>query len=155
MQPSQHSKQKPSPGSESTFTSSNEPATISSRDLEILTELVLARFPSGEAEAARISEIRRVLAAASEVQRALEIHTHCVLVDHRGTQGFNDLRSASRQLLSAFDDYTRVLRKVSDQYQHLPLCGPIVDHDRVPELRFPLEKVGGPAREAIVGSAGR
>ena len=149
MQQSQPAFEESNPGHESgAIPRSSLPMVLSDQDIETLTELVLARFQSADAEATRIVEIRQVLGAASELQRALQIHTHYMLVDHRGTPGFNDLRSASQLLLNAFEDYTRALHKLSSAYRDFPIRGPIQAADAATELSFPLDKVGGHANDA-------
>jgi hypothetical protein len=90
--------------------------TILEQDIETLTELALARFPSDPAEAARIAEIRTLLAAAFDLRRAQDLHTHYIMVDHRGTRGTNDLRAAGQHLFATLETFARALRALAERY---------------------------------------
>ena len=95
------------------------PVVFLSHHLETLTSLVMTRFSSASAEEARLAEIRMLLGAAADLSRALEIQSHYVLVDHRGTYGANDLRAAGREFFRALDEYARALRELAERYPDL------------------------------------
>jgi hypothetical protein len=101
--------------------------TIRDQDIETLTELVLARFPSAQGEAARIDEVRSVLAVASDLRHAHDLHTHCIVVDHRGTRGSNDVRAAGQHLIRALEAYGRALRELAERHPDLQRTKPIHD----------------------------
>ena len=92
---------------------------ISESDLQVVAAVVVARMRSAESEELRLVRIRKLLAAASELSRALDVHTRYTLIDHRGTHGANDLPSATHSLFEALQGYAAEVRQLAEDYGQL------------------------------------
>jgi hypothetical protein len=87
-------------------------ATVRLDDLRALTELGLLRLPSADAEARRTAHMRTVVAAASELDRALASQIRCMLVNCQGSRGAGDLARETDALYAALLQYTELVHDV-------------------------------------------
>lgn len=92
---------------------------VSEADLQAVAAVVVARMRSTEAEEVRLSRVRKLLAVASELSRALDVQTRYTLIDHRGTHGANDLPSATHSLYEALQSYAAEVRELAEDYSQL------------------------------------
>lgn len=85
-------------------------------ELELVSEAVMLRLTDSDAEVARMSRMRELLWAASELTRALSLHTQHALVDCCGTHGTGDLAADTRTLHAALMRYSQLVRLVAAEY---------------------------------------
>jgi hypothetical protein len=106
--------------------------TIAHADLELLAEVAMLRFPLRGAESHRLEQMRAVLDAAADLARTLESHTHCTLVNHRGSHGTGDLAAETAALSAAFQRFGRLVAETATEYRRF------TRERAVPVDRFPL-----------------
>jgi hypothetical protein len=94
--------------------------TISLDDLTLVSEAVMLRHPHRAAEQRRIARIRELLGAATQLSRALTLHTQHALVNCQGSHGIADPVSDAAALHEVLAAYAVVLREVASE------CRPIV-----------------------------
>lgn len=92
-------------------------AGIAAADLEVVSKAVMLRFDSREAEEARVNRMRELLWAASELTRALSVHTQHALVDCCGSHGISDLAMDTRSLHRALGRYETLVSAVAAEYR--------------------------------------
>jgi hypothetical protein len=115
--------------------------TITHADLDLLAEVAMLRFPLRAAESHRLEQMRAVLDAGADLARALESHTHCALVNHRGSHGTGDLAAETAILAAAFQRFGRLVAETAGEYRRF------ARESAVPADVFPLPRVvGGGAR---------
>ena len=98
-------------------------ATVRLDDLRALTELGLLRLPSADAEARRTAHMRTVLAAATELDRALASQIRCMLVNCQGSRGTGDLVSETDAMFAALLRYTELVHDVGRDRERI-MSGP-------------------------------
>ena len=87
-------------------------ATVRLDDLRALTELGLLRLPSPAAESRRTTHMRTVVAAASDLDRALASQIRCMLVNCQGSHGAGDLPRETEELHAALMQYAELVHDV-------------------------------------------
>ena len=87
-------------------------ATVRLDDLRALTELGLLRLPSADAECRRSAHMRTVVAAASDLDRALASQIRCMLVNCQGSRGAGDLAQETDALYAALQRYADLVHDV-------------------------------------------
>lgn len=92
-------------------------AAIACDDLAVLAAVALLRLPPGPAESHRIERMRAVLDAEAELARALTAHTHCAVVNFRGSHGTADLAAATEMLCEALAWYGHLVQRVATEYR--------------------------------------
>jgi hypothetical protein len=97
---------------------------ISLGDLETVSEAVMLRLDDPEQETLRVARMRELLWAASELTRALSIHTQHALVDCSGTHGNGDLATDTRALHRALGHYAHLVSEVAAGYRDLVPSAP-------------------------------
>ena len=90
-------------------------------DLALLAEVAMMRFPLRAAESYRMERMRSVLEAAMELTRTLESHTHCALVNYRGSHGVGDLAAETEALSVALQRFGRVVGETAAEYRRASL----------------------------------
>ena len=90
---------------------------IAHDDLTLLAEVAMMRFPLRAAESYRLERMRTVLEAAVDLSRTLESHTHCALVNYRGTHGVGDLVAETEALSAALQRFGRVVSETAAEYR--------------------------------------
>jgi hypothetical protein len=115
--------------------------TISHDDLALLAEVAMLRFPSRAAEGHRLERMRGVLEAAADLSKTLEAHTHCALVNFRGSHGTGDLVAETRTLSAALHRFGQAVGETAAEYRHAL---------RVRHVADPFFSAGD-VREAAVG----
>jgi hypothetical protein len=98
-------------------------ATVRLEDLRALTELGLLRLPSADAEARRTTHMRTVLAAATELDRALSSQIRCMLVNCQGSHGTGDLVHETDVVFAALLRYAELVHDVGRDRERI-LSGP-------------------------------
>ena len=98
-------------------------ATVRLDDLRALTELGLLRLPSADAEGRRTAHMRTVLAAASELERALSSQIRCMLVNCQGSRGTGDLVRETDALYAALLHYAELVHDVGRDRERI-MSGP-------------------------------
>ena len=91
--------------------------TIAHADLALLAEVAMLRFPLRAPEGHRLERMRTVLDAAAALARTLEAHTHCALVNHRGSHGTGDLVAETAALSAAFQRFGQLVAETADEYR--------------------------------------
>jgi hypothetical protein len=91
--------------------------TIAHDDLVLLAEVAMLRFPLRGAESHRLEQMRTVLDAAADLARALESHTHCALVNHRGSHGTGDLAAETVLLSAALQRFGWLVAETAAEYR--------------------------------------
>jgi hypothetical protein len=119
---------------------------IAPDDLDVLAEVAMMRLPLRAAESQRIEAMRVLLEAAAELSRALASHTHCALVNFRGSHGAGDLRAETDALSAALDRYARLVRETAAEYRRL-----VRDPSRVPGEPMMLAGSAGGAGDFVRG----
>ena len=94
---------------------------IAHDDLSLLAEVAMMRFPLRAAESYRLERMRSVLEAAVELVRTLESHTHCALVNYRGSHGVGDLAAETEALSVALQQFGRVVSETAAEYRRAAL----------------------------------
>jgi hypothetical protein len=112
---------------------------IAHEDLAVLSVVAMLRYPVRTAEQHRLDRMRAVLEAASELSRRLESHTHCTLVNYRGSHGAGDLVAETEALSAALQRYGQLVAETALEYRRA--ARPLAD---LPEPR--LEPRGGEVR---------
>ena len=98
-------------------------ATVRLEDLRALTELGLLRLPSAGAEARRTAHMRTVLAAATELDRALASQIRCMLVNCQGSRGNGDLARETDAFHAALLRYAELVHDVGRDRERI-MSGP-------------------------------
>ncbi|HET9986235.1 MAG TPA: hypothetical protein VFQ38_21725 [Longimicrobiales bacterium] len=83
-------------------------------ELRAAVALIGARFPDPEAERSRLVLARRYLAEAAELERALEGHLRCALVDHSGSTGAHSLAEATERLFGALAGFAARVSELAE-----------------------------------------
>ena len=91
--------------------------TISRDDLAVVADATDIRFPTRAAESRRIAHLRSMLAAASDLSRALSDHTRHSLVDCQGTHGTWDLARDVDDLYRALVAYSTSIQELAAEYR--------------------------------------
>ncbi len=99
-------------------------ASIARHDLETLAQVAMLRFPLRAAESHRVERMRTLLAAATELGRALNAYTHCGLVNCQGTHGVGSLGAEGEAFYTAFVQYADLMREVAAEFRHFTEEGP-------------------------------
>src|ERR671917_21202 len=86
-------------------------------DLAAINAVAMMRLPLRAAEAERLARMRQLLDAASDLSKALSAHTHCALVNCRGTYGAGSLDVEAEALARALREYAMLVRKVAADYR--------------------------------------
>ena len=86
-------------------------------DIDVVSAAVMLRLPDSQAESRRVRRMRELLWSASELNRALAIHTQHALVDCSGSHGTGDLASDTRALHGALVRYAQLVRVVANEYR--------------------------------------
>jgi hypothetical protein len=89
--------------------------SISAGDLHAAAAMAEARLADPGQEAERVVSVRAFLTAAFAAERALHAHSRCVLVNHCGTHGSNNLSEATAELFQAFAQYADAIRHLVAQ----------------------------------------
>ena len=90
---------------------------IAHEDLAVLSVVAMLRYPVRAAEQHRLDRMRAVLDAASELSRRLESHTHCALVNYRGSHGTGDLVAETEALSAAFQRFGQLVAETAIDYR--------------------------------------
>ena len=90
---------------------------IAHEDLAVLSVVAMLRYPVRTAEQHRLERMRAVLDAASELSRRLESHTHCALVNYRGSHGTGDLVAETEALSAALQRYGQLVAETAVEYR--------------------------------------
>lgn len=98
-------------------------ATVRLDDLRALTELGLLRLPSADAEARRTAHMRTVLAAATDLDRALASQIRCMLVNCQGSRGNGDLVQETDAMFAALLRYTELVHDIGRDRERI-MSGP-------------------------------
>jgi hypothetical protein len=98
-------------------------ATVRLDDLRALTELGLLRLPSADAEARRTAHMRTVLAAATDLDRALASQIRCMLVNCQGSRGNGDLAQETDAMFAALLRYTELVHDIGRDRERI-VSGP-------------------------------
>jgi hypothetical protein len=98
-------------------------ATVRLDDLRALTELGLLRLHSADAEARRTAHMRTVLAAATELDRALASQIRCMLVNCQGSRGNGDLAQETDAMFAALLRYTELVHDIGRDRERI-VSGP-------------------------------
>jgi hypothetical protein len=98
---------------------------INEEDLLRSAHIAETRFPDAELETMRTLSARRLLETAFALEHALRAHTRCMLVNHCGTIGSNNLAEATEVLFDAFNAYTASIRELADRFRNEELHGPL------------------------------
>ena len=98
-------------------------ATVRLDDLLALTEHGLLRLPSADAEARRTEHMRTVLAAASELDRALASQIRCMLVNCQGSRGNGDLAEETDAMFAALLRFTELVHDIGRDRERI-MSGP-------------------------------
>jgi hypothetical protein len=106
-------------------------AAIAHDDLRVLAELAMMRFPLRAAESHRLESMRAVLEAASELSRTLAAHTHCALVNFRGSHGAGDLVSETEAFSAALERYAQLVKETAGEFRR-HMRPPVVSEARLP-----------------------
>lgn len=93
--------------------------TLSREDLAVVADATVIRFPTRAAECRRVARMREMLAAASDLSRALSDHTQHSLVDCQGTQGAWDLARDVDTLYGALTAYCASMQKLAAEYRQV------------------------------------
>jgi hypothetical protein len=91
--------------------------TIDLRDLEVVADAVMLRLDDPGAEAQRVARMRELLWSASELTRALSLHTQHALVDCCGTHGNGNLAMDTVALHSALTRYAELIHHIAIEYR--------------------------------------
>jgi hypothetical protein len=86
-------------------------AAISLEDLRVAAQIGLLRLPTREAEAERVTLMRALVAAESDLGRALSAHTRCFLVNCQGSHGTGNLAYETEQLHAALSRYVELVQQ--------------------------------------------
>ena len=92
-------------------------ATVTREDLMTLAQVAELRLPLRAAESRRLERMRALLAAGTELGRALGAYTHCGLVNCQGSHGVGSLCAEGEAFLAAFVRYTELMREIADEYR--------------------------------------
>ncbi len=110
-----------------------EPSVIVEHDdLQVVAEAMMLRLQLRSTEARRIARMRELLAAATELSRALSSHTHHALVHCQGSHGTWDLERDTAALFDALSAYGALVHDVALEYR--PIARGSVD---------PMMELGG------------
>lgn len=85
-------------------------------DLETVSKAVMLRLEQPEQEERRVHRMRELLRAASELNRALALHTQHALVDCCGTHGTGDLATDAAVLHRALVRYAQLVAALASEY---------------------------------------
>ena len=120
---------------------STEPsATVTREDLETLAQVAMLRFPLRASESRRLERMRTLLAAGTELGRALSSYTHCGLVNCQGSHGVGSLCNEGEAFFAAFVRYTELMHEIAEEYRHFtqdapsPLLAVGADQPQLPRL---------------------
>ena len=91
--------------------------TISRDDLAVVADATDIRFPTRAAESRRVAHLRQMLAAASDLSRALSEHTRHSLIDCQGTHGTWDLARDVDDLYRALVVYSAAIQELAGEYR--------------------------------------
>ena len=113
-------------------------ATVRLDDLRALTALGLLRLPSTDAEARRTAHMRTVVAAASELDRALASQLRCMLVNSQGSHGAGDLARETDALYAALLRYTELVHDVGRDRERIMtgVTGEVMKVQDAPDARL-------------------
>jgi hypothetical protein len=103
-------------------------ATPRLEDLRALAEISVLRLPTRDAESRRAERVRTVLAATTELARALTAHSRSLLVDRHVSPESGDLGGAAEELHEALTRHAELVRSIVDEYRWL------VDPDGTPAV---------------------
>lgn len=92
---------------------------IAHEDLALLSVVAMLRYPVRAAESHRLEQMHAVLDAAAELARRLETHTHCALVNYRGSHGTGDLVAETEALSAALQRYGRLVAETAIEYRRV------------------------------------
>jgi hypothetical protein len=90
---------------------------IAHEDLALLSVVAMLRYPVRAAESHRLERMRSVLDAAADLARRLEAHTHCALVNYRGSHGTGDLVAETEALSAALQRFGRLVAETAIEYR--------------------------------------
>jgi hypothetical protein len=90
---------------------------VAQDDLDVVTHVAMMRLPLRAAETHRLELMRMLLEAEADLSRALAAHTHCALVNFRGSHGTSDLGGEARLLWEALERYTELVADVAAEYR--------------------------------------
>jgi hypothetical protein len=98
-------------------------ATVRLDDLRALTDLGLLRLPSADGEARRTAHMRTILAAATDLDRALASQIRCMLVNCQGSRGNGDLAQETDAMFAALLRYTELVHDIGRDRERI-VSGP-------------------------------
>ena len=108
--------------------------TASYDDLQIVAEIVTARFTPGSGEADRAAHVRKLLDVAAELNYAISTYTHRVLTFAGRRPPVNgELRDETAALQDALTAFAGHVRTVAHAYRHSVALRPSSDHSVTPE----------------------
>lgn len=113
-------------------------ATVTREDLMTLAQVAELRLPLRAAESRRLERMRALLAAGTELGRALGAYTHCGLVNCQGSHGVGSLCNEGEAFLAAFVRYTALMREIADEYR------PFTEDAPIPLAFAGLDPIGAP-----------
>ena len=94
------------------------PAVIASyADLQTVAEVVIARFPSGPAEADRAAHVRQLLDVTADLNYAISTYTHGVVGFAGRRPAGGDLRDETVALQEALEAFGAHVRAIADAYR--------------------------------------
>jgi hypothetical protein len=86
-------------------------------DLQIVAEIVTARFAPGSGEADRAAHVRKLLDVTAELNYAISTYAHCVLIFAGRRPANGDLRDETAALQDALDAFATHVRELADTYR--------------------------------------
>lgn len=92
---------------------------ICETDMVAAATALESRFTEGGRESDRMQLSREFLHAAFELERAVHRHSHCALVNHRGTIGANSLVAATNSLFEALSEYAATMHEMALRFSDL------------------------------------
>lgn len=92
-------------------------AHIAREDLETIAQVAMLRFPLRAAESHRLERMHTLLAASTELGRALNAYTHCGLVNCAGTHGVGSLGAEGEAFYTAFVQYADLMREIAAEFR--------------------------------------
>jgi hypothetical protein len=94
-------------------------ATVSYDDLQIVAEVVTMRLPLRGPEQERVTRVRALLAAETELGRAFSAHTQHALINCQGSHGAANLGDDTAPLFQALMTYAALLHELAADYRGL------------------------------------
>ena len=95
----------------------NTSVTISREDIAIVAEATVTRFPLRAPECKRVARMREMLAASSDLCRALSDHTQHSLIGCQGSHGTWDVTQDADAFYRALAAYAAAVREVAAEYR--------------------------------------